>query len=87
MAEAEYVRALDRGLASRASRSVSCGADPRANGSPVAGGAVSVTDWDTGTLYALNPATGTPVRQASLGAILPHLRPYRWSGRAPMWAP
>jgi polyvinyl alcohol dehydrogenase (cytochrome) len=44
-----------------------------ANGSPVVGGgAVWVTDWNSGTLYALSPATGRPLQQVALGAKLPH---------------
>jgi outer membrane protein assembly factor BamB len=44
-----------------------------ANGSPVTGGgAVWVTDWHAGTLYALSPATGAPLQQVSLAAQLPH---------------
>jgi polyvinyl alcohol dehydrogenase (cytochrome) len=44
-----------------------------ANGSPVVGGGVVwVTDWDGGTLYALDPATGQPLHQVALGAKLPH---------------
>jgi len=42
-------------------------------GSPViGGGAVWVTDWSTGTLYELNPATGAVRQSLSLGATLPH---------------
>jgi outer membrane protein assembly factor BamB len=44
-----------------------------ANGSPVVGGGVVwVTDWKSGTLYALSPGTGQPLYQVSLGAQLPH---------------
>ncbi|MGB6165039.1 MAG: PQQ-binding-like beta-propeller repeat protein [Pseudonocardiaceae bacterium] len=43
-----------------------------ANGSPVVGGgAVWVTDTDHGVLYALDPATGVPRQQISVGP-LPH---------------
>ena len=43
-----------------------------ANGSPVVGGgAVWVTDFDHGTLYALDPATGQPLTQLAIGD-LPH---------------
>src|SRR6478609_1332183 len=43
-----------------------------ANGSPVVGGgAVWVTDYDHGTLYALDPATGQPLDQLATGD-LPH---------------
>jgi hypothetical protein len=31
-----------------------------------------VTDWNSGTLYALSPATGRPLHQVWLGAGLPH---------------
>ena len=42
-------------------------------GSPtVGGGAVWVTDWTAGTLYELDPATGTTRYSVSLGASLPH---------------
>jgi polyvinyl alcohol dehydrogenase (cytochrome) len=45
-----------------------------AHGSPViGGGAVWVTDWPGGTLYALSPATGRVLRQLSLGARLPNM--------------
>jgi len=44
-----------------------------ANGSPVVGGgAVWVTDWDSGTLYELSQATGKVRYQISIGAGLPH---------------
>jgi outer membrane protein assembly factor BamB len=44
-----------------------------AAGSPVAGGgAVWVTDFDAGTLYELNPATGAVRDQIALGVALPH---------------
>jgi outer membrane protein assembly factor BamB len=43
-----------------------------AHGSPVVGGgAVWVTDYGTGTLYALDPATGQVLQQLSLGTRLP----------------
>jgi polyvinyl alcohol dehydrogenase (cytochrome) len=46
---------------------------PNAFGSPVVGGgAVWVTDYDAGTLYALSPATGQVLQQVSLGGPLPH---------------
>ena len=42
-------------------------------GSPVVGGgAVWVTDWTSGTLYQLNPATGAIRHSLSLGTSLPH---------------
>ena len=42
-------------------------------GSPaVGGGAVWVTDWTAGTLYELDPATGTARYSVSLGTSLPH---------------
>jgi polyvinyl alcohol dehydrogenase (cytochrome) len=42
-------------------------------GSPtVGGGAVWVTDWTAGTLYELDPATGTTRYSVSLGTSLPH---------------
>jgi len=42
-------------------------------GSPVVGGgAVWVTDWSTGTLYELNPATGAVRQSLRLGTTLPH---------------
>ena len=44
-----------------------------AQGSPVVGGgAVWVTDYQAGTLYELNPATGTTRASLSLGIRLPH---------------
>jgi outer membrane protein assembly factor BamB len=44
-----------------------------AAGSPVVGGgAVWVTDFDEGTLYELNPATGAVRDQIGLGGALPH---------------
>jgi outer membrane protein assembly factor BamB len=44
-----------------------------ASGSPVlGGGAVWVNNWDTGTLYELNPANGAVRASVSLGASLPH---------------
>ena len=44
-----------------------------AAGSPVlGGGAVWVNDWDTGTLYELNPANGEVRDSVQLGATLPH---------------
>ncbi|MGH3770855.1 MAG: PQQ-binding-like beta-propeller repeat protein, partial [Pseudonocardiaceae bacterium] len=44
-----------------------------ADGSPVVGGgAIWVTDTDHGTLYALDPATGTPRQHIDLGTHLPH---------------
>lgn len=52
-----------------------------ADGSPVIGtGAVWVTDWDAGTLYALDPATGAVLRQLSLGEQLPHFSSMSLSG-------
>ena len=43
------------------------------DGSPViGGGAVWVTNWDAGTLYALSPATGAVLQSVSLGSTLPH---------------
>jgi outer membrane protein assembly factor BamB len=45
-----------------------------AHGSPVVGGgAVWVTDWPGGTLYALSPATGQVLQQLSLGERLPNM--------------
>ena len=45
-----------------------------AHGSPViGGGAVWVTDWPGGTLYALSPATGQVLQQLSLGERLPNM--------------
>ena len=44
-----------------------------AQGSPVVGGgAVWVTDYQAGTLYELNPATGATRASLSLGTRLPH---------------
>jgi polyvinyl alcohol dehydrogenase (cytochrome) len=46
---------------------------PTAFGSPVVGGgAVWVTDYSAGTLYALSPATGQVLQQVGLGVSLPH---------------
>ena len=45
---------------------------PHANGQPtLADGRIWVTDYDNGVLYSLDPATGTPTRQITIGA-LPH---------------
>src|SRR6266568_2225464 len=53
-----------------------------AQGSPVAGGgAVWVTDWDSGVLYQLDPATGRVTHQISLAAPLPHFASPSLSGR------
>ena len=44
-----------------------------AQGSPVVGGgAIWVTDYQTGTLYELNPATGATRASLGLGVSLPH---------------
>jgi outer membrane protein assembly factor BamB len=52
-----------------------------ADGSPVIGtGAVWVTAWEAGTLYALDPATGAVLRQLSLGGPLPHFSSMSLSG-------
>ena len=46
---------------------------PGAQGSPVVGGgAVWVTDYQAGTLYELNPATGATRTSLGLGSTLPH---------------
>ena len=46
---------------------------PGAWGSPaVGGGAVFVADWNNGTLYELDPATGNVRHKVSLGGALPH---------------
>ena len=55
---------------------------PAAAGSPVlGGGAVWVADWDTGTLYQLNAATGQVRRTIGLGSKLPHFASPSLSGR------
>jgi outer membrane protein assembly factor BamB len=52
-----------------------------ADGSPViGGGAVWVTAWGSGTLYALNAATGAVLRRLSLGGQLPHFSSMSLSG-------
>jgi outer membrane protein assembly factor BamB len=52
-----------------------------ADGSPVIGtGAVWVTNWDTGTLYALSPATGAVLQRLPLGEQLPHFSSMSLSG-------
>jgi outer membrane protein assembly factor BamB len=52
-----------------------------ADGSPVpGGGAVWVTDWDTGTLYELNQATGQIRHEIDLGTALPHFASPSLSG-------
>ncbi len=52
-----------------------------ANGSPVlGGGAVWVPDWDSGTLYELNQATGRVRQRISLGGPLPHFASPSLSG-------
>ncbi len=54
---------------------------PAAAGSPVlSAGAVWVTDWDAGTLYQLDPATGQARRQIALGSPLPHFASPSLSG-------
>jgi outer membrane protein assembly factor BamB len=55
---------------------------PPAAGSPVlGGGAVWVADWNAGTLYQLDPATGQVRHQIALGATLPHFVSPSLSGR------
>ena len=50
-------------------------------GSPVVGGgAVWVTDWNAGTLYELNPATGATRASLSLGTSLPHFASLSMTG-------
>jgi outer membrane protein assembly factor BamB len=50
-------------------------------GSPVVGGgAVWVTDWTAGTLYELDPATGTTRNSVSLGTTLPHFASLSMTG-------
>ena len=50
-------------------------------GSPVVGGgAVWVTDWTAGTLYELDPATGTTRYSLSLGTSLPHFASLSMTG-------
>jgi outer membrane protein assembly factor BamB len=55
---------------------------PGAAGSPVlGGGAVWVTDYSSGTLYELSPATGRVRHQIGLGGALPHFASPSLSGR------
>jgi outer membrane protein assembly factor BamB len=50
-------------------------------GSPaVGGGAVWVTDWNAGTLYELDPATGRTRYSVSLGTSLPHFASLSMTG-------
>jgi len=50
-------------------------------GSPVVGGgAVWVIDWNSGTLYQLNQASGAVQRTLSLGTALPHFASMSMSG-------
>ncbi len=50
-------------------------------GSPVVGGgAVWVTDWSTGRLYELDPATGATRHSLSLGTSLPHFASLSMTG-------
>ena len=50
-------------------------------GSPVVGGgAVWVTDWNAGTLYALDPATGATRSSLRLGTSLPHFASMSMTG-------
>ena len=50
-------------------------------GSPViGGGAVWVTDWSAGTLYALDPATGAIRSSLRLGTSLPHFASMSMTG-------
>jgi outer membrane protein assembly factor BamB len=52
-----------------------------AQGSPVVGGgAVWVTDYQAGTLYELNPATGATRTSLSLGTSLPHFASLSMTG-------
>jgi polyvinyl alcohol dehydrogenase (cytochrome) len=52
-----------------------------AYGSPVlGGGAVWVADWDAGTLYELDQATGRVRHQIGLGGVLPHFASPSLSG-------
>jgi outer membrane protein assembly factor BamB len=52
-----------------------------AQGSPVVGGgAVWVTDYQAGTLYELNPATGATRTSLNLGASLPHFSSMSMTG-------
>ena len=52
-----------------------------AEGSPVlGGGAVWVADWDSGTLYQLDPANGQVRHQIGLGSALPHFASPSLSG-------
>jgi polyvinyl alcohol dehydrogenase (cytochrome) len=54
---------------------------PGAAGSPVlGGGAVWVVNWDSGTLYELNPSTGRVRHQIGLGSALPHFASPSLSG-------
>jgi outer membrane protein assembly factor BamB len=54
---------------------------PAAMGSPVlGGGAIWVTDWDAGTLYQLDAATGQVRRTIGLGSSLPHFASPSLSG-------
>jgi outer membrane protein assembly factor BamB len=64
----DHIRVLWRGPAS-------------AWGSPVlGGGAVWVTDWNAGTLYQLDPATGAVRHSLSLGVTLPHFSSMSMAG-------
>jgi outer membrane protein assembly factor BamB len=54
---------------------------PGAAGSPVlGGGAVWVADWDSGTLYELDPSTGQVQHRIDLGSALPHFASPSLSG-------
>ncbi len=46
----------------------------------VGGGAVWVADWNSGTLYELNQATGRVRHRIGLGAALPHFASPSLSG-------
>lgn len=51
------------------------------DGSPVVGGgAVWVTNWESGTLYALSPATGQVLQQLGLGGPLPNFSSMSMAG-------
>jgi outer membrane protein assembly factor BamB len=54
----------------------------QAQGSPVIGGGrVWVTDYQAGTLYELDPATGATRASLGLGAALPHFSSMSMTGR------
>jgi outer membrane protein assembly factor BamB len=80
-----YVPCSDGGMAAvdtagRRIRVLWRGPGPAAGSPVVGGGAVWVADWDAGTLYQLDPASGQVRGQIGLGSPLPHFASPSLSG-------